>query len=105
MLLSLKFSIVFVVVLQVSQLALATRDLFGYSLFRLKPQNEQQLNYLKYLAQTLDFENSPLDFWRLSSGVNDTSEVMLSPVIRNELLKQISAVGMTPRRLMSDIGR
>ncbi|XP_054710436.1 carboxypeptidase B-like [Uloborus diversus] len=74
----------------------------GYSLFRITPQTDTQLQHLlKLNANT----SSGLDFWLRSTAVNNSADVLVAPSAKEPLLKDLRDLKITFKILIQDVGK
>lgn len=81
------------------------RDFSLFQLLRATPHDDNQLNYLRQLDSNLDFEQSPIEFWKLSKHVHEPSDLMVSRLVGDQLQRKLSQLGITSRVLIENVGR
>ena len=82
----------------VASSAFAYDNYRGYSVYRLHPQNAQQLDYLQKL------EDSGVDFWRSPDKENRVADMMLKPgEERERILKELESVGIKSEIFIRDV--
>lgn len=102
-------TIVFVtnlIILKVNSSSDKIKEYRGYSVFRIIPRNESQLNFLRQVEQEYSTYTSPFDveFWKSSCCVHGIFDVMVNRKASQYVLKEIESNGMTPELLVPDVG-
>lgn len=75
----------------------------GYSVVRVIPQTNMQLEYLRDLEQEMALESSPIEFWKLGCCVGTPSDVMVGPISSYWFMNQLTKLGMEPNVLIDDV--
>lgn len=78
------------------------RSFEGYTVLRVVPQNDRELQYLKFLSNN-EFEDAPIEFWRVSCCLNESFDLMLNPSVEKPIRQQMHKIGLHPQVLISNV--
>ena len=78
----------------------------GYTVYKIIPKTEEQLQFLRQVQQDYSTYTSPFDveFWKTSCCVRGEFHVMLNRKASEHLLREIESQGISPELLMPDVG-
>lgn len=70
------------------------RDYFGYSVLKAIPRTEQQMYYLQSLEELVQSPPFDIDVWKPSSGLNDSTIVMMNPKASRSILQEMQQLDL-----------
>lgn len=79
------------------------RNYSGYSVLRLTPKDDIQLEYLRYLEEEMALEASPVEFWKSGCCVGEDFDVMVGPISQYWFTNQMQKIGLDPNVLIYDL--
>ncbi|KAI1285365.1 Carboxypeptidase B [Halotydeus destructor] len=95
-----------IVALVVVTIGSAERTFEDFTVFRVVPENEQQVLELIQLQEKLDTELAYVgktDFWRRPTGVDGQVDLMVAPDVRRSIEGQLRAANLTPSVMVRDV--
>ncbi|XP_042903711.1 carboxypeptidase B [Parasteatoda tepidariorum] len=95
---------IFVIILILTGYTVCQRKISyrGYSLIRITPVNQQQLQYLLNMTA---IPGNGLDFWLQTTAVNKSADVMVAPSVANSTTKNLNRFRIPYKILMPDVGK
>ena len=85
---------------------LCQRSFDGFSVIRVKPDTREKLEFLKSVA--FDFDNdvsyvNEVNFWKRPRSINETVDLMVSPVLLNNVQTLLHSNSLVPQILIDDL--